>query len=77
MYNYKVGDKFKWRENACFIKEFLNDIYELAQKENGDYYVKTVYSKENDYMDWDSNRYGVSYEKICERIHYDLIKIED
>ena len=80
MKNYKVGDKFKWRKNDfknCFIKEFLNDIYELAQKDNGDYYVKTIYSFYNDYDNWCDNRYGDSYEEICERIDKDLEKIED
>lgn len=77
MYNYKVGDKFRWSEGACFEESYLNDVYELAQKENGDYYVKTVYSKCNDYDDWDNNKHGDSYEVICRRIYCDLIKIED
>ena len=74
MYNYKVGDKFKWKEGCCFIEDYSDDIYELAQKDNGDYYVKTIYSFYNDYEDWDGNN---SYEDICERIDKDLEKIED
>lgn len=77
MYNYKVGDKFRWRKGCCFEEDYSEDIYELAQRKNGDYYVKTVYSGKNDYTDWDDNRYSVSYEKMCERIYFDLIKIED
>ena len=74
MYNYKVGDKFKWKEGKCFIEDYSSDVYELAQKDNGDYYVKTIYSFYNDYEDWDDNN---SYEDICERIDKDLEKIED
>ena len=74
MYNYKIGDKFIWKEGKCFIEDYSNDIYELAQKENGDYYVKTIYAWYNDYDDWDDNRYGDSYEEICERIDKDLEK---
>ena len=77
MYNYKVGDKFKWKEGKCFMEDYSDDIYELAQKDNGDYYVKTIYSFYNDDEDWDDNRYGNSYEDICERIDKDLEKIED
>ena len=73
MYNYKVGDKFKWKEGCCFMKDYSDDIYELAQKDNGDYYVKTIYSFYNDYDDWADNN---SYEDICERINKDLEKIE-
>ena len=73
MYNYKIGDKFKWKEGECCIESFLNDVYELAQRENGDYYVKTIYSEYNDYEDWDEN----SYEEICKHIDRDLEKIED
>ena len=36
MYNYKVGDKFKWKEGKCFIEDYSSDVYELAQKDNGD-----------------------------------------
>ena len=74
MYNYKVGDKFKWKEGKCFIEDYSSDVYELAQKDNGDYYVKTIYSFYNDYEDWDDNN---SYEDICERIDKDLEKIEN
>ena len=74
MYNYKVGDKFKWKEGCCFIEDYSSDVYELAQKDNGDYYVKTIYSFYNDYDDWADNN---SYEDICERINKDLEKIED
>lgn len=77
MYNYKVGNRFKWRKDQCFTESYLNDVYELVQRKNGDYYVKTVYSETGDYADWDDNRYSDSYEKICERINFDLIKIED
>ena len=77
MYNYKVGDKFKWKEGKCFIEDYSSDVYELAQNDNGDYYVKTIYSFYNDYEDWTDNRYGISYEDICERIDKDLEKIED
>lgn len=79
MYNYKVGDKFRWRKSQCFTKEFLNDVYELAQKENGDYYVKTVYSETGDYRDWSDGNldYVHSYKEICEEINDSLIKIED
>ena len=49
MYNYKVGDKFKWKEGKCFIEDYSSDVYELAQNDNGDYYVKTIYSFYNDY----------------------------
>ena len=77
MGKYKVGDKFKWKNGRCLNGDYLNDIYELAQKENGDYYVKTAYSWYNDYEDWTDNRYGDSYEEICERIDKDLEKIED
>ena len=81
MYNYKIGDKFKWRKNDfknCFIKEFLNDVYELAQRENGDYYVKTIYSETGDYRDWLDNNldYIHSYEDICEEISKNLEKIK-
>ena len=65
-------------KKACFEEEyFFNDIYELAKKGNNGYYVKTVYSWCNDYDDWNDNRYGDSYEEICERIDKDLEKIED
>ena len=74
MHNYKVGDKFKWKEGKCFMEDYSDDIYELAQKENGDYYVKTIYSFYNDYEDWADNN---SYEDICERIDKDLEKIEN
>ena len=74
MYNYKVGDKFKWKEDKCFVKDYSDDIYELAQKDNGDYYVKTIYSFYNDYEDWADNN---SYEDLCEIIDKDLEKIED
>lgn len=77
MYNYKVGDKFKWKEGKCFMEDYSDDIYELAQKDNGDYYVKTIYSFYNDSEDWDDNRYGDSYEDICKRIDKDLEKIEN
>ena len=77
MYNYKVGDKFKWKEGKCFMEDYSDDIYELAQKDNGDYYVKTIYSWYNDYDDWADNRYGDSYEEICKHIDRDLEKIED
>ena len=77
MYNYKVGDRFRWKEGKCFTEDYSDDIYELAQKDNGDYYVKTIYSFYNDYEDWTDNRYGDSYEDICERIDKDLEKIED
>ena len=71
---YKVGDKFRWRKEACFVKGFLNDVYELAKRDSGDYYVKTIYSEENDYKDWDDNN---SYEEILKRINEYLEKIED
>ena len=74
MYDYKIGDKFRWRKEACFVKEFLNDVYELAKRDGGDYYVKTIYSEENDYKDWDDNN---SYEEICKDIDRDLEKIDD
>lgn len=74
MYNYKVGDKFKWKEGRCFEEDYKNDIYELAQREDGDYYVKTIYSWYNDYEDWTDNK---SYEEICEKIEKNLKKIED
>ena len=77
MYNYKIGDKFKWKKGKCFIEDYSSDVYELAQKDNGDYYVKTIYSWYNDYDDWDDNRYGDSYEEICKHIDRDLEKIED
>ena len=77
MYNYKVGDKFKWKEGKCFIEDYSSDVYELAQRKNGEYYVKTVYSLYNDYDDWDDNRYGNSYKEICEKIDRNLEKIED
>ena len=77
MHNYKVGDKFRWKKGRCFNKYYLNDIYELAQRKDGDYYVKTVYSWYNDYDDWNDNRYGDSYVEICKHIHRDLEKIED
>lgn len=32
MYNYKVGDKFKWKEGKCFVGDYSKDIYELAQR---------------------------------------------
>ena len=33
MYNYKVGDRFRWKKEACFEEEyFFNDIYELAKR---------------------------------------------
>ena len=80
MYNYKVGDKFRWKKNDfknCFTKEFLNDVYELAQKENGDYYVKTIYSETGDYRNWmDNNLDNIySYKDICEEISKNLEKI--
>ena len=74
MKNYKVGDKFKWKEGCCFVGDYSKDIYELAQKDNGDYYVKTIYSFYNDYEDWNGNN---SYEDTCEIIDKDLEKIED
>ena len=77
MKKYKVGDKFKWKEGKCFEEDYSDDIYELAQKENGDYYVKTIYSFYNDYDDWTDNRYGDSYEEICKHIDRDLEKIQD
>ena len=77
MKKYKVGDKFKWKEGCCFIEDYSDDIYELAQKDNGDYYVKTIYSFYNYYKDWDDNRYGNSYEEVCEKIDRNLEKIED
>lgn len=77
MYNYKIGDKFKWSEGECCIESFLNDVYELAQRENGDYYVKTIYSEYNDYDDWEENKDGYSYEDICRKIYIKLDKIED
>ena len=84
MYNYKIGDKFRWKEGKCFMEDYSDDIYELAQKDNGDYYVKTIYSFYNDYEDWDEQGnktkctcYDGSYEEICERIDKDLEKIED
>ena len=77
MKKYKVGDKFKWKECKCFMEDYSDDIYELAQNDNGDYYVKTIYSFYNDYEDWTDNRYGNSYEDICERIDKELEKIED
>ena len=80
MYNYKIGDKFRWKKNDfknCFTKEFLNDVYELAQKENGDYYVKTIYSETGDYRNWmDNNLDNIySYKDICEEISKNLEKI--
>ena len=77
MYDYKVGDKFTWKEDVCFIESFLNDVYELAQRKNGDYYVKTIYSEYNDYSDWEENKHGGSYEDICETIDRSLEKIDD
>lgn len=77
MYDYKVGDKFMWKKDVCFIESFLNDVYELAQRKNGDYYVKTIYSEYNDYSDWKENKHGDSYEDICEIIDRDLKKIDD
>ena len=74
MYNYKVGDKFKWKEGKCFMGDYSDDIYELAQKDNGDYYVKTIYSFYNDYEDWTDNN---SYEDLCEIIDKDSEKIEN
>ena len=81
MYNYKVGDKFRWRKEVCFDFEeeyFFNDIYELAKKGNNGYYIKTIYSEENGYGDLDNNSDNVhSYEEICKHIDRDLEKIED
>ena len=74
---YKIGDKFRWKKGRCFNEYYLNDIYELAKRKNGDYYVKTVYSWYGDYDDWNDNRYGDSYEEICKDIDRDLEKIED
>lgn len=77
MKNYKVGDKFIWKEGKCFVEDYSKDIYELAQRKNGEYYVKTIYSFYDDYADWDDNRYGYSYKEICERIDKNLEKIDD
>ena len=79
MYNYKVGDKFRWKKEVCFEEEyFFNDIYELAKKGNNGYYLKTIYSEENGYGDLDNNSDNVhSYEDICKEISRDLEKIED
>ena len=74
MYNYKIGDKFIWKEGRCFMEDYSDDIYELAQKDNGDYYVKTIYSWYNDYDNWADNN---SYEEVCEKIDRNLEKIED
>lgn len=74
MYDYKVGDKFKWKKNKCTIEDYSRDIYELTQRKNGEYYVKTIYSWYNDYDDWADNN---SYEDICKRINEYLEKIED
>ena len=74
MYNYKVGDKFIWKEGRCFMEDYSSDVYELTQKDNGDYYVKTIYSWYNDYDDWADNN---SYEEVCEKIDRNLEKIED
>ena len=65
------------KKGRCFNEYYLNDIYELAKRKNGDYYVKTVYSWYGDYDDWNDNRYGDSYEEICKDIDRDLEKIED
>lgn len=74
MYNYKVGNRFKWKEGHCSIEDYKKDVYELAQRENGDYYVKTIYSWYNDYADWYD---GKNYKDICEKIEKKLEKIED
>ena len=78
MYNYKVGDKFRWKNGRCLNGDYLNDIYELAQRENGNYYVKTIYSETGDYGDWLDNNldYIHSYEDICEEISKNLEKIK-
>ena len=53
MKKYKVGDKFRWKKGRCFNEYYLNDIYELAQRKDGDYYVTTFQAKPG-------NKYSVS-----------------
>ena len=30
MYNYKIGDKFIWKEGKCFMEDYSSDVYELV-----------------------------------------------
>ena len=74
MYNYKVGDKFVWKEGRCCIDFYKNDEYELRyDEEDHIYYVATIHSDYEDDMPYIRNEDGdLSYEEICMIIDEDL-----
>lgn len=70
MYNYKVGDKFVWKEGRCCIDFYKNDEYELRYDEKNDTYsLATVYSDCEDYDEFQVNK---TYEEICDIIDWYL-----
>ena len=70
MYNYKVGDKFVWKEGRCCIDFYKNDEYELRYDEkNNTYSLATVYSDCEDYDEFQVNK---TYEEICDIIDWYL-----
>lgn len=78
MKKYNIGDRFKWKEGQCVTNEFKNDIYELDyDKERECYFVKTIYSDNEDYGYFVGDDYypRLTYDEICEIIDEDLIKI--
>ena len=75
MYNYKVGDKFVWKEGRCCIDFYKNDEYELRYDEkNNTYSLATVYSDCEDYDEFQVNK---TYEEICDIIDRDLDLINE
>ena len=70
---YKVGDKFVWKEGRCCIDFYKNDEYELRYDEkNNTYSLATVYSDCGDYDDFQVDN---TYEEICDIIDRDLDSI--
>ena len=70
---YKVGDKFIWKEGRCCIDFYKNDEYELRYDEkNNTYSLATIYSDCGDYDEFQVNK---TYEEICDIIDKDLDSI--